>query len=385
MEYDLIFKFAVIFLGASCLGTLLVFLRQPIILGYIGIGILVGPHGANLINSSIILDEIAGLGIIFLLFLLGLNLPLSKLLKLFRKSALLTLATSIIFAGSAMGICMICKFNFTDSAVIGLALMFSSTVIGLKLLPTTALHHQRIGELMTSVLLLQDIMAILLLVVIFGGHASAQLGGFQPIITLIGISAFAFFGVKRIIFPLFMRFDTIQEFIFLISVGWCFLISALAYAGGTSHEIGAFIAGTSLATSPMSLIIAERLKPLREFFLILFFFAVGAKFNCQMPLGVFFTGLLVFIVLTVIKPIVFRAGFKALGETDKAGKELGMRLGQVSEFALLLAHSALIAKVISQDAGAVINLVVILSFIVSTFFIVRGYPTPIGSSKLCKD
>lgn len=385
-DTEMIFQFTLVFIGAACLGTVFLLFRQPIILAYLGLGMLIGPFGFGLIADEPALSEIGQLGIIFLLFVEGLSLPVRKMLKLFRQSLLLTLFTSLAFAVIGAGVVWSCGFAFKESLIVGAALMFSSTLVALKLIPTTALHHQRMGAMMTSVLLLQDILAILFLVILMGHTESSPLGGFTPLLTVLILTPLTFWMVHKVIFPLFKRYDTIQEFIFILSIGWCFLISYLYHIGDASYEIGAFIAGTSLATSPVAYVIAERLKPLREFFLILFFFVVGAQFNWQMSASVFLTGLLLAAILTWVKPIIFKIGYQTSGETPAASRELGIRLGQVSEFSLLVGFSAFQAGVISQNASMLINWTVMLSFAASTIWVVRAYPTPIGgSSPLCKD
>jgi hypothetical protein len=164
--------------------------------------------------------------------------------------------------------------------LIGAAMMFSSTIIGLKLLPTTALHHRHVGEIIISVLLLQDIIAILILLLLEGLRRDVLdlTDTLLLIVSLPALAGFAFVFERYVLVRVIQRFDTIQEYVFLVAVGWCLGVAQLGHTMGLSYEMGAFIAGVALATSPIATFIAESLKPLRDFFLIMFFFALGAGF-----------------------------------------------------------------------------------------------------------
>lgn len=260
--------------------------------------------------------------------------------------------------------------------------MFSSTVVSLKLIPTTTLHHKHKGEMMTSVLLFQDILAIILILLITGGESSNAL--FVVPLLLIKVTvvtAAAFIAVKYIILPLFKKFDIIQEYVFLMSLGWCLGIAEIAKLIGLSYEMGAFVAGLSLASSPIAWVIAEKLKPLREFFLILFFFSIGAKFDYLTSKSVLVPGIILTVVLMVIKPIAFKFEFIKSGENETTAKELGIRLGQASEFSILLATAAFSAGKISNEASFLIQLVTINTFIISTYWVIKKYNTPMSISK----
>ena len=153
------------------------------------------------------------------------------------------------------------------------------TIIGIKLLPTTVLHHRHTGELVISLLLLQDLIAILVLLVLTGDIIESEGATklLRALISLPLIALFAFVFVRYILLKLLTRFESFHEYIFLIAIAWCLGLAELAELASLSLEIGAFIAGVSLATSPIAYYIAENLKPLRDFFLVLFFFSLNVK------------------------------------------------------------------------------------------------------------
>ena len=376
---NLIFKIALIFAGASLLATIFLFARQPIILAYIVLGMLIGPWGLGIIKNPILIEHISHIGIILLMFLLGLHLHPQKLYKLLSKTALITVATCLLFTMLVMLITMAFRFSWFDSLIVGLALMFSSTVISLKLIPTTTLHHKHIGEVLISVLLFQDILAILLILFLYGSSQTAiYLEILFLLVKAVAFSAACFFFVYYVLLKAFKRFDLFQDYIFLISLGWCLLGAAAAKQLGLSYEIGAFIAGISLGTSPIALVIAEGLKPVREFFLILFFFSIGAKFDFFITKQIVLPGLILAGILLGIKPVVFSQAFKLAKEPTRIAKELGLRLGQTSEFSLLIAYGAFAAGKIEATTSFLIQLTTIVTFIVSTYMVVFKYPTPIA-------
>jgi len=384
---DIIFKLALIFVGASLLATIFLYFRQPIILAYIALGILIGPWGIGILTNPALIEHISHLGIILLMFLLGLHLHPQKLYKLLRETALITVGTGILFTLLIMVVTMAFGFSWFDSLIVGLALMFSSTVISLKLMPTTTLHHRHMGEVLISILLFQDILAILLILFLYG---STQNTVYLEIIFLLCktlvFAVASFLVVYYVLLKIFKRFDVIQDYIFLVSLGWCLLGAAAAKLLGLSYEIGAFIAGISLGASPIALIIAEGLKPVREFFLILFFFSIGAKFNFFITKQIMIPGLILAGILLGIKPLIFSQAFKFAREHASIAKELGVRLGQASEFSLLVAYGAFAAGKIAAETSFLIQLTTILTFIVSTYIVVFKYPTPIAlSDKMRQD
>ncbi len=169
------------------------------------------------------------------------------------------LISSSDFCLVGFGIATFFGFSTTESLVVAASMMFSSTIIGLKLLPTTVLHHQHTGEIVISILLLQDLIAIavMLLINAAGGPGLNVWEIIQMVIALPLLSAFCYFFERYILTKLISRFDKIQEFIFLIAIGWCLAIAELAHSMHLSHEIGAFIAGVAIASGPIALFILK--------------------------------------------------------------------------------------------------------------------------------
>ena len=378
----LIHTLFLIFSGAALVATLALYARQALLVAYILLGVLLGPSVSGLVDDPLLIKDIGNVGIMFLLFLLGLNMPPAKLLPLLKEATWVTGSSSLIFAASGFVLAWLLGFALLESVLIGVAMTFSSTIIGLKLLPDTVLHHRRTGEIIISILLVQDVIAIIVLLLL-----QATDSGDLPYgnLLLLAASLPAIFGLsyalaRFVLMPLIARFDQIQEYIFLMAIGWCLGISELAAGLGLSHEIGAFIAGVALATHPISLFISERLKPLRDFFLILFFFSIGAGFDIGMLGEIVVPALLLSALILLGKPLLFRFLLRRSGESSGRASEVGVRLGQISEFSLLIAVLALQQAVIGEQASYLIQLSTLITFMVSSYVIVRRYPTPIAVS-----
>ena len=383
MDYqNIIFEFVLIFAGAAFFATVFLYLKQPVILAYIGFGVIAGPLGLGLIKQPEHIEKLSHVGVILLLYLLGINLKPDRLYHLFSKTAVVTLLTSLVFFVVTTSAALAFGFDFLESIIIGASLMFSSTIVSLKLIPTTALHHRHTGEMMTSVLLMQDVIAIILIVMLSGGQGeNVSMAIVMLFIKLIVLTVVAFASVKYVINKLFLRFDIIQEYAFLLALGWGLFGAGVAEYIGLSYEMGAFIAGVAFASSPVSLVIAEHLKPLRDFFLILFFFSIGAQFDFLLTQNVLMAGIVIAILIIAVKPFVFKQGFQLIGEDKDFSMELGVRLGQGSEFSLLVAYSALASGLIGAQASYLIQMVVIITFVLSTYWVVYRYRTPISSTE----
>ena len=381
-------SFFLIFTGAAIVASLAIYGRQPLLVAYIALGILIGPYGLGWVQDLHVLSEMAEIGIIFLLFLLGLDMQPQSLLNVFKKVTLTTLFSSLIFAGAGYAIAAAFGFTNTESLIIGLAMMFSSTIIGIKLLPTTVLHHKHSGDMMVGLLLTQDFLAIFVLLVLLSGESGQidplQIGKTLLALPLLVLAAIAF--VRLVLLKLVARFDRISEYIFLLSIGWCLGLAAVAKMVGLSHEIGAFLAGITIATSPISQHIALSLKPLRDFFLIMFFFSLGAGFNIGLLPDIALVSLALGLVMLALKPATFRLLLSKQSENHALAWDIGFRLGQISEFSLLIAYVAFNASLIGNLASHAIQAAAILTFLLSSYIVVFNFPNPIApNEKLRRD
>lgn len=336
------------------------------------------------------LTDMAHIGIIFLLFLLGLDMQPSSLFAVLKKAMSVALLSSLLFFGLGAGVTHLLGYGFMDAIIVGLALMFSSTIIGLKLLPTTVLHHKHSGELMVGLLLIQDMIAILTLILLGVLSGESDQPVWQPFLALPVLAVACYLIVKLILLPLIQRFDRYQEYLFIMAIGWCLAVAeAVAEAAaviGLSEEIGAFIAGVTLATSPIAQFMAISLKPLRDFFLVMFFFTLGAGVNLGMLEEVLVGAVLLAGAVLTLKPLTFRVLLGRFSETPKLAWDVGFRLGQISEFSLLVVFVAIESALLTERASLLVQATAIITFVLSSYIVVFNYPNPIAiSDKLRRD
>ncbi len=388
MNGELLQLFFFIFSGGAIIASLALFGRQPLLVAYILLGAILGPFGLGLVSDVALISEIGSIGIIFLLFLLGLDMQPQALWRVLREVTHVTLISSAVFAGVGYIIANLFGYTTVESIIIGTGMMFSSTIIGIKLLPTTALHHKHSGELMVGMLLMQDFLAIFVLLLIISGDFSSQ--NFIPLgktlLSLPALAAACFITVKFILLPLITRFDRIGEYVFLLATGWCLGIAEAAHYLGLSREIGAFLAGIAMATSPIAQFIALNLKPLRDFFLILFFFSLGAGFNLSLLAAIIVPAIILAGLMLAIKPVVYHRLLKSHSETESLAWDIGFRLGQNSEFSLMIAYLAFSTGLIGTHSSHLIQAVAIITFLVSSYIVVFNFPSPIAiNDKLRRD
>lgn len=356
--------------------------RQSVLVAYILLGAILGPWGFGLIADPVLISHIGEVGIIVLLFLLGLQLDPSDLLHMLRKVTLVTIVSSLLFCALGFGLALGFGFNKLEAFIIGLALMFSSTIIALKLLPNVMLHHQRIGEIMTGILLLQDLLAILVLLLIRAVQTSLDFDSSDTLLAILALPCllgFAYLVHRYLLVKLFVHFSHVKEYIFLLALGWCLGMAQLGEMMGLSYGMGAFVGGVAIAaSSPIALHIAENLRPLRDFFLVLFFFSVGAGFNFYYLPEVIYPALLLAAVVLFIKPWIFSSLLRLGGERKAESWEVGFRLGQASEFSIMVGVLAAqsIPALIGARANYLIQSMTVFSFIVSCYLVAWHYATP---------
>ena len=380
--HEIEFSIFLIFTGAAILATLALYARQAIIVAYIVLGVILGPWGLGLVDDPELIADISHIGIVFLLYLLGLDLFPQELWKMLGEALWVTLLSSLIFFAAGFAIAYGFSYPLAEALLIGSVMMFSSTIIGVKLLPTTALHHRHTGQMIISVLLIQDLIAIIILLMLqgYGKNDGLLVDITMQILTLPLLILVSWFVERYVIVRLINRFDQIHEYIFLLAIAWCLAIAEVAVMLGLSREVGAFIAGITLASSPIALFITMKLKPLRDFFLVLFFFSMGASFNLDIISEIILPATALAACALVIKPVIFEKLFVKAHEKRAISREVGYRLGQISEFSFLIAILAAEARFIQQGTSYLIQLATLITFIVSSCIVVMRYRTPIATS-----
>ncbi len=360
---------SVIILITTCISILMKSLKQPLILGYILTGLLLGPFVFNIIGSTELIESFSTIGIALLLFIIGLGMDIRGLGKLGKTVLLIVCAILGVVSTVGFIISMVFGYFGKEAFLIGLALFFSSTIIIVKLLSDKKEQNRLHGQIAIGVILVDDIIATLALLFI----AASENGGLQlnelflliiKGIVIIGLLTFC--SIK--ILPKLTRYiANSQELLFLAAMAWGFGIASLFEHTGFSIEIGALFAGVALANSPYAREIGARLKPLRDFFIILFFISLGESMNLASISSSIIPALILSLAVIILKPLVILITMGLMGYSKHISFKTGVHLSQISEFSIIMILLAVNTKVISEDVGTLITLVAIITISVSTY------------------
>jgi len=364
---------SVVVAASALLAWLAVVLRQPLIIAYVTCGLAAGPWGLRLVASSDFLEAVSQFGIILLLFHAGIVLHPRRLKELAWRTASITLGQCLIAGAMIFGAGLLLRLGLGPSLYLSLALMFSSTILVIKLLPTVTLHHQRMGAYAIAILIAQDIMAVSL-VMFIGGQGHPLVIFVKGLMLATATLLFEQYVLRRMM----MLAERYREILFLLSIGWGLGSAWIGQAIGFSPQVAAFVAGVALARSPLALFISEGLKLFRDFFLVFFFFVLGA----QLDLSAMSSWLLAIAILIPVIILGRYLGyfllFRLNGENRTFSREAGLRLSQASEFALIIALAARQYGRIDDRLLQLIMLTTLLSMIISSYLVVFLLPTPLG-------
>jgi Kef-type K+ transport system membrane component KefB/Trk K+ transport system NAD-binding subunit len=320
------------------IATLMRILRQPLIIGYIITGIIVGPNFLNIMVSKNAITTFSQIGITLLLFMVGLNLDL-KIIKGVGKVALITGIGQVLFT-SLIGyfICYLLGFSKLTSFYIAIALTFSSTIIIMKLLSDKGNLETLYGRISIGFLIVQDLIVIIILMIISAIPAGNNLmdlflGTFFKGIGILGI---LFLASMYIIPKIVKLIAKSQEFLLLFSIGWCLALASLVYYMKFSMEIGALLAGITLAASPYRYEIGSKMKPLRDFFIVLFFILLGSQMFFSDISSLAVPAVILSIFILVGNPLIVMVLMGYLGYTKRNSFLAGLTVAQISEFSLIL-------------------------------------------------
>lgn len=345
-------------------------IRQPLILGYILAGLLVGPSALGLIHSTELFEAFSSIGITLLLFIIGLGMNVGELRKLGKVVLLTALASffSVTVLGFAAATAM--GFDRTEAFITGLALFFSSTIIIVKILSDKREQNRLHGQIAIGVILVEDVIATLALLFIVAGKDG---GGFDPgqIILLLAkavlLVIFLALCATKVLPKVSRYMASTQELLFLFAISWGFGIATLFEKAGFSLEVGALFGGVALASSPYVQEIAARLKPLRDFFVVLFFITLGESMNTQNIADGIVPALILSAIVIIAKPFVVTTIVGLLGYTKRVSFKTGINLSQISEFSIVLVVLASGAGMIRPELSAIITLVAIITIATSTY------------------
>ncbi|MEK6938372.1 MAG: cation:proton antiporter [Nanoarchaeota archaeon] len=350
-------------------------LKQPLIVGYILAGILAGPLFLKVITVNDAFTTFSQVGVALLLFIVGLGLNPKLIREVGPVAAIAGFGQVLITGALGFGLMhWILNFSTTLSVYLTLALTFSSTIVVVKLLSDKNTLETLYGRMAIGILLIQDLVAVVALMFIssawggvnnlsFSSYTLALLG--KGLISILLLMLFGYYILPK----LGSFIARSQEFLLVFSIGWCLALAALFHYLGFSIEIGALLAGITLSMTPYHHEISSKVKPLRDFFLVLFFIILGS----QMEFGNLGSLTLPIIIITlfvlILKPLIIMVLIGLLGYTKRNSFITGLSLAQVSEFSFILITLGMNVGQIDKSAVSFITIVGLISLAISSYFI----------------
>jgi Kef-type K+ transport system membrane component KefB/Trk K+ transport system NAD-binding subunit len=348
-------------------------LKQPLIIAYILTGIVVGPSLLHIVKDEESIKVFAEIGIALLLFIIGLGLNVRVVREVGKVAGLVgvvqVMATLMLGYTTSFAL----GYGRTESLIIGLALSFSSTIIILKLLGDKKEHGRLYGKITIGVLLMQDILAMIALIVITasGGGNGLSLSSVGMLVGKGLAITIPLFLISSHLLPRMRK--TIagsQELLFLFAIAWGFGAATLYKTMGFSIEIGALIAGVSLASTPYAQEISSRLRPLRDFFVVVFFINLGTTLTFGSLGRIWYKVLAFSLVVLLLKPLVTLMTLGLMRYTKLTSFKTATSLAQVSEFSLVMVILAANNHLVGPEVLSVITLVTLISITFSSYFII---------------
>ena len=380
MAMEIFIELSIIIGVTVLISGLMRVLRQPLIIGYIFAGIIVSPYFLNVVRSTDAIAVFAQIGIALLLFIVGLSLS-PRVIREVGKVSLVTGIGQIIFT-SLIGffISRFLGFPVIVSLYIAIALTFSSTIIIMKLLSDKKDLEKLYGKISIGFLLVQDVFVIILLMLVssFSGTGllmtDLSLGN---ILTGV-LMAIGFILISVYVLPSLSRFFAqSQEFLFLFSIGWGLGLAALFHYIGFSMEIGALIAGIALAMTPYHYEVGSKMRPLRDFFIILFFILLGSQMVFGDISQLIIPAIILSLFILIGNPLLVMILMGIFGYKKKTGFQAGLTVAQISEFSLIFVALGVKVGHLTEEILSFVTVIGLITIAGSSYLILysdRIYP-----------
>lgn len=376
MSDDLFVQVALVMLLAAVAGLLATTLRQPLIVAFIAVGLLVGPSALGIVEPDDQLALLAEIGVSLLLFVVGLKLDV-RLLRAAGPVALAAGLGQIAFtAGIGFPLALALGMGAVEALYIAVALTFSSTIIIVKLLTDKRDLDELYGRIAIGILIVQDIVVVLLMILLTALGGESEETAWRAVVEIVAtgllLLAVLAAAARWFLTPVLHRVARTPELLLVFAVAWAIGLAAGASALGFSSEVGAFLAGIALASTPYREVLGGRLAPIRDFLLLFFFVELGAK----VELGLLDEQLLAAGVLSVFvlvgNPLIVMAILGFMRYRRRVSFLTGLTVAQVSEFSLILAALGLSLGHIGEETLGLVTAVALVTIGVSTYLILGG-------------
>ena len=373
------YEFAILLLISAILASIGKILKQPIIISFIAVGILIGPELLNVLQSREQVEIMAEIGIAILLFIVGLKLDIN-LIKSTGPVALITGIGQIVFtAGFGYLIAIALGFSQVHSIYIAVALTFSSTIIIVKMLSDKNEIDKLHGQIAMGFLIVQDIAVIITMIVLSAFGETGEGGNIGNELLLVLLKGLAFIAVVVILIKFAIdsalrKLAKNKELLLLSSIAWAVSLAAIGDYLGFGLEVGAFVAGMSLASTHYREIISGRLESIRDFMLLFFFINLGADIELSILGDQFIPAILFSLFVLIGNPIIVMILMGIMGYKKRVSFLAGLTVAQISEFSLILAALGMSNGHIDEETLGLITLVGLITIGLSTYIILYSGP-----------
>lgn len=364
-------EIGIILVTAAIAGIIAHFWKQPLVLAYILGGIAIGPYGLGLITDTEFIHGISAMGIMLMLFLVGIEINLAKIKELGLSAIVIGLGQIVLTGLCGFAVAYGFGFGLVPSIYIGFCLTLSSTVVVVKGLSDQKTLNSLYGKIVVGILIMQDLIAIIGLVLLKSVEAqsSDHLVLDFALLLLKGVilAIVSIVGLRRVLSSLYFRIAHSSELLVLASLSWCFIVALTAEYVGFSREMGAFIAGLSLADLPYALEISNKTKIVRDFFITIFFVSLGAGMMFAAINHLLLPLLVLSLFVIIGNPLIVIIIMKLLGFDSRSSFFAGMSIAQISEFSLIIIAMGAQLGHVNDSVVSIISMITIITISISSY------------------
>lgn len=374
--HSLFEEIALLLLAAVIAGVLAVRLRQPLIIAFIIVGIVVGPVGLNIIRSTDQLSLLAEMGLALLLFVVGLKLDP----QLIRRMGTVSLATGLgqmVFTG-LVGFALVRAIGMplVTAVYVAGALTLSSTILIVKLLSDKRDTDSLYGRISIGFLIVDDIVVILAMVTLSGFTGASTMSPAMQAFLIVATGCGLFLGIwalNKFLFPrLLPVVSRSTELLVLFGITWAVALAAISELLGFNKEVGAFVAGLSLASTMYRDLLSTKLASLRDFLLLFYFLELGSRLDLPAVGTQITTAIMLSMLVLLGKPFIVMVILGKMGYRKRTGFMAGMTVAQISEFSLILVAMGVSAGHIGRDALGLVTMVLMITMAVDVHLITHA-------------
>jgi len=372
---ELFADIAVILIVSALAGLVAVRLRQPLVVAFVIVGIVAGPSVLGLVEPDDELELLAELGVAVLLFVVGLKLDLHVVRRLGPVAVIVGCAQVALVTLGGFLIALALGLETVASLYVGIGVAFSSTIIVIKLLSDRREIDDLHGRLAVGILIVQDIIVVAVMIVI--ATTGERTGSLGAAFVEVGLKSAALVVVLAILIryvltPLLHVLARTPDLLLLFAIAWAVGVAAVGDQIGIGTEVGAFLAGFSLASTPYREAIGSRLVTLRDFLILFFFIDLGSRLDLGDAQDEILAAIVLSAFVLVVKPLVITVLLTVMRYRSRVSLETGLSLAQISEFSLILAALGLSLDQIDEETTTLLTVVALITITASSYLLLNG-------------